>query len=307
MTSGPEGPDIRAYLQTRTASPCGFSPDSQTILVNSDVPGSAQLFGLDAVAVREGGVPVEKLTQLTALPEPVGGGYLPVPVDGHDALLLGVDAGGNEKHQLYLLDLAPAAGTGAAVPPPVTSTDALTPLVVDPEHIHRAGGMTRDGVLLAYSTNRRTGSDFDVWVREMATGEEQLVHAPGGWTWAGGFSPDGRVLAVGALTEQAADSTAAPLRPRDRDAHRARAARRARRDRLAVLAAGLVRLLLLPRRRPRRRRDRPRDRRRRRGSSCSSRAGTRAAPSTGRGGTCSSSPTPTAPPPRPCTTRRPSR
>jgi dipeptidyl aminopeptidase/acylaminoacyl peptidase len=198
----PSRPDIRAYLQTRTASPSGFSPDSRTILIGSDVPGSAQLYRLGVEALRADGLPITELDQLTALPEPVGGGYLPVRVDGRDTLLLGVDVGGNERHQLYLLPVP-----GADPPPPVTSNDALTPLVVDPEHIHRAGGVTRDGTLLAYATNRRTGSDFDVWVRELGSGEEQLVHAPGGWTWAGGFSPDARVLAVGALTERPADST----------------------------------------------------------------------------------------------------
>ena len=199
----PAHPDIRAYLQTRTAGPCGFSPDGTTLLVSSDVPGSSQLFRLAVADVVPGGVPVGELAQVTDLPEPVGGSYLPVPIDGAQTLVLGLDAGGNERQQLYLL--APDG-----VPTPVTTTDALTPLVVDTEHIHNSGGVTRDGTLLAYSTNRRTGSDFDVWLRDLgsgASGDEQLVHAPGGWTWSGGFSPDGRVLALGALTQQPGDAT----------------------------------------------------------------------------------------------------
>lgn len=206
----PDTPDIRAYLQTRTAGPVGFSPAGETLLISSDVPGSSQLFALAAAAVAPDGVPVAQLVQLTDLPEPVGGGFLPVPVNGRDTLLLGIDAGGNERQQLYLL--APEGLPQQSVGGPVTSTDALTPLVVDTDHIHNSGGVTRDGTFLAYSTNRRTGSDFDVWVRDLGSApggdaREEMVHAPGGWTWPGGFSPDGRILALGALTKQPGDSS----------------------------------------------------------------------------------------------------
>lgn len=208
----PRTPDIRDYLETRTAAPSGFSPDGTRVLVSSDVPGSTQLYLLDRAAAGSGGAQVSQLRRLTDLPEPVGGGYLPVARGGADTLLVAVDTGGNERHQLYLLpvDGDGTDGTemahGTAAPSPPTGTDALTPLVVDPEHIHRPGGLSRDGTLLAYATNRRTGSDFDVWVRDLRTGAEEMVHAPGGWTWAGGFSPDARYLALGALTERPGDA-----------------------------------------------------------------------------------------------------
>ncbi|MGQ0626441.1 MAG: S9 family peptidase, partial [Sporichthyaceae bacterium] len=205
---GPAEPDIRAYLQTRTAAPAGFSPSGEYLLISSDLPGSAQLYRLPAAAVQSDGVELDVLDQLTDLPEPVGGGYLPVAPEGTDTVLLGVDAGGNEKHQLYLLPLIDEPGPdGRAVTYPLTSLDALTPLVVDTDHIHRSGGFSRDGTLFSYATNRRTGADFDVWVREVNAGTEELVHAPGGWTWAGGFSPDARYLTLGALTETPGDST----------------------------------------------------------------------------------------------------
>ncbi|MGQ0631892.1 MAG: S9 family peptidase [Sporichthyaceae bacterium] len=202
-------PDIRAFLQTRTAGPAGFSPTGEHVLISSDLPGSAQLYRLPAGAVQTDGVEIDALEQLTDLPEPVGGGYLPVAPAGVDTLLLGVDAGGNEKHQLYLLPLDDGPGPDGVVgaPYPLTSLDALIPLVVDPDHIHRSGGFSRDGALFAYATNRRAGADFDVWVRDVPAGTEELVHAPGGWTWAGGFSPDARYLSLGALTEAPGDST----------------------------------------------------------------------------------------------------
>lgn len=190
-------PDIRVYLETRTAHPSGFSPDAATILVGSDEPGTTQLYRLARADVEPDGLPMHRLQQLTATPERISGGYLPTG----QRLLLATDSGGNERHQLYTLD-DPASGA-----PPVGSVDELTALVTDPEHIHRTGGVTRDGTLLAYETNRRTGADFDVWTRNLTDGRDELVHAPGGWTWADGFSPDGEILAVGAATERAGDST----------------------------------------------------------------------------------------------------
>lgn len=186
--------DIRAYLEIRTASASGFSPDGRRILVASNLSGTSQLYRLDADQLVDAPVPPDELTRLTALPEPVGGGYLPA----EDRLLLATDTGGNERHQLYLMPDDPAA--------PVAGEDDLEPLVVDHEHIHRPGGITRDGRLLAYSTNRRNGTDFDVVVRDLATGEEEVVHDRGGWAGAAGFSPDGSVLAISELTERAGDN-----------------------------------------------------------------------------------------------------
>ena len=99
------------------------------------------------------------LAQVTDDAEPVGGGFLPTS----DELLLATDTGGNERLQLYRCDADGGNRTG---------------LVVDPEHIHRPGGVSRDGRLLAYATNRGNGTDFDVWVRSLEDGTERAVFAP---------------------------------------------------------------------------------------------------------------------------------
>lgn len=174
-------PDVRAYLEIRTAAPASVSPDSATLLVASDLSGTAQLYRMPA-----GGGPLE---QVTDDDEPVGGGYLPTS----DELLLVTDSGGNERLQLYR-----CAADGSD----------RTDLVVDPEHIHRPGGVSRDGRRLAYATNRRNGTDFDVWVRGLDSGEERSVFAPGGWCGAGGFSPDARWLGVSRLTTRSGDNEA---------------------------------------------------------------------------------------------------
>jgi dipeptidyl aminopeptidase/acylaminoacyl peptidase len=192
-------PDIRPYLEIRTASPSGWSRDGRKLLISSDLPGTAQVHRLDLDGTP---LPVAAgaLRQLTGFAEPIGAGYLPddPSAAGRDRLLLATDRGGNERHQLFTADDDPAA--------PYRSADDLDALVVDEDHIHRPGGATRDGRVLAYATNRRDGVAFDTWVRDLTSGHEQLVYASGGWTGPGGFSPDGRVLAVSELTTRPGDN-----------------------------------------------------------------------------------------------------
>ncbi len=190
-------PDVRAYLEIRTAAPSGFSPDGTTLLVSSNLSGTAQVHRLDRDASSPP-VPVGDLERLTAFDEPVGAGYLPRRDPGPDRLLIAADAGGNERYQLYTAGDRPQA--------PYADTADLTPLVVDEEYIHRPGGVSRDGRWLAYATNRGDGVAFDTWVRDLQTGAERRVYATGGWTSPGGFSPDARWLAVSELTTRAGDN-----------------------------------------------------------------------------------------------------
>ncbi|HEV2070933.1 MAG TPA: hypothetical protein VGR26_14180, partial [Acidimicrobiales bacterium] len=145
-------PSVRDYLKIRTARPSGFSPTSERVLVGADLSGTMQLYDV----ARTGGA----LRQLTHLAEPVGGRYLP----DCDDVLLSFDHGGDERLQVHRL----AAGSGH-----------LAPVVADRGHIARAGGVSRDGRLLAYTSNRRTGADFDVWARDLRTGRERMVFSPG--------------------------------------------------------------------------------------------------------------------------------
>ena len=178
-------PDVRAYLEARTATAAGFSPDGTKVLVSSNLSGTAQLF----VVPRTGGAPCP----VTDEDEPVTGVYLPTS----DEIVVSKDAGGNERLQLYL---ARDDGTG------------LRPLVHDPDHIHRLGGVSRDGRLLAYASEKRNGVDFDVYVHpvgragEGQAGESRLVFSRGGWCQPVGFSPDGRWLGVVVLTERNGDN-----------------------------------------------------------------------------------------------------
>jgi dipeptidyl aminopeptidase/acylaminoacyl peptidase len=195
----PQTPDIRPYLEIRTASPTGWSPDGRKLVISSDLPGTAQVHRLD---LDGGELPVAagSLLQLTGFSEPVGAGYLPADPTGRgrERLLLATDRGGNERHQLFTADDGPLE--------PYRGPDDLDPLVVDDEFIHRPGGVTRDGRTLAYATNRGDGIAFDTWLHDLVTGQERLIYASGGWTGPGGFSPDGRILAVTEVTTQPGDN-----------------------------------------------------------------------------------------------------
>lgn len=170
--------ELRTLLELRQATPLSFFGDGLTLLVGSDLPGTRQLFLADV----EGG----GLTQLTDFDEPVRGQAL---ADGR--ILLEIDEGGNERTQLFLLDAEPGA-----VP---------ERLVVDPHFMHRSPCADPDGTLVAYVTNRRNGVDFDVVVRTLATGVEQVFER-GGWWDTVGFSPDGLWVAALRLGERAGDS-----------------------------------------------------------------------------------------------------
>jgi dipeptidyl aminopeptidase/acylaminoacyl peptidase len=198
MSDRPQ-PDVRAYLEIRTASPSGWSPDGRRLLISSNLPGTSQVHRLD-LDDRDLPVAADDLVPITRFEEPTGAGYLPAhPTGGDgDVLLLATDVGGNERHQLFTAPADPAK--------PYAGPEDLDALVVDPEFIHRPGGVTRDGRTLAYATNRGDGVAFDTWIRDLSTGEERCVFANGGWTGPGGFSPDGRYLAITEVTTRPGDN-----------------------------------------------------------------------------------------------------
>ena len=138
------------------------------VLISSNETGTEQLYELAPGA----GAPA----RLTELAERIGGLYVP----GTRQVVAATDTGGDERHQLYLLDI---------------DSGELQPLVVEPGLVHNLGAVSRDGSHVAYTCNRRNGVDFDVYVRDLRTGEERCVYDEGGMCMAYGFAPDGSRLA----------------------------------------------------------------------------------------------------------------
>jgi dipeptidyl aminopeptidase/acylaminoacyl peptidase len=171
---------LQALLEARSAAPADISPDGKTVLVLSNVSGTMQAYRLP----REGG----ELLQLTDFEDAVASACF--LEDGR--VLIQKDEGGNERHQLYVVALE--GGT-----PP-------EPLVYEPEFMHLGPHQSRDGSLLAYASNRRNGVDFDIYVRDLQTGEERTVFAPGGMAVPTGFSPRDEWLSTARLTERPGDN-----------------------------------------------------------------------------------------------------
>lgn len=161
---------IEAYLGLVSAAPAGFSSDGSTVLVVSNATGMRQLYTVPV----EGGA----LRQVSQFAEPLSSArYIP----GGHTVLVSLDVGGNERLQIHRIN---DDGTG------------FGPVVQDPAFIHRLGGISRDGRLIAYACNRRNGVAFDIFVRDLATGEERCAWQRGGMCSAAGFSPDGSRVAV---------------------------------------------------------------------------------------------------------------
>src|SRR6201987_2073020 len=178
----PVTPDlVPALLQTRCALLADVDLDRATgeqLLVRTDASGTMQLHELSAGS----------LTELTALPEPVAGAHY---VPGARRAVLEVDEGGNERHQLYLLDLDAAAQTA------VTGLGQMEALTAEPQFGHHFAGVSPDGRLIAYVSNRANGVDFDLWLCEPASGRHRLLYATGAYFLAGaGFVAYVRLVSV---------------------------------------------------------------------------------------------------------------
>ncbi len=169
---------LHALLETRSALLVDVSAvidDRNRLLVRSDLTGTMQLYEFGNSGT---------LRPITDLPEPVGNAAY---VLGGDFAVVEVDAGGDERYQLNLVELNRE---------PADRGD-LTAITNDPRFGHLLAGVSPDGTLVAYLSNRATGVDFDLWVCDVASGEHRLLYAGGAWCQpASGFSPDGRWVSV---------------------------------------------------------------------------------------------------------------
>ncbi|GAA1538499.1 S9 family peptidase [Kribbella lupini] len=91
------------------------------------------------------------------------------------------DTGGDERGQLFLLDLT-------------LESPSQEPLVHDPAYFHHL--ITARAGRVLFTTNRRNEIDFDLIARDLATGEETTLYDGGGYVSAVDPSPDDRWVAV---------------------------------------------------------------------------------------------------------------
>jgi dipeptidyl aminopeptidase/acylaminoacyl peptidase len=166
--------DISRYLNIRSAYGSSFAPGGDTLAFITNITGVPQVWEVSA----RGGWP----DQRTFFGERVSS--VEYALAGERAVF-GMDQGGSERTQLYLL----TAGGEQCV--------ELTPEA--PDAIHTFGGWSHDGSQIAFSTNRRSAADFDIYVREvgpLGEGEARCVFAGQGMHEVAGWGPDGDWLIV---------------------------------------------------------------------------------------------------------------
>ncbi len=157
-----------AYVAIEAAASPAFSRDGGTLfhLRGSSLP---QIWALDLATGQDRALTDhdEKIAFIRRAP-------------GDDRLVYGIDAGGDERQQLWLYDHHTAR-----------------PLTADPGVIHDFGAWSPDGTHIAYAANDRDEAHFDVMVRPLAgEGAAQRFHEGTNQLAVAGYSPDGRRLAV---------------------------------------------------------------------------------------------------------------
>jgi dipeptidyl aminopeptidase/acylaminoacyl peptidase len=159
--------DLRQLLLVRSAYAGRFDASGQHLTFIADLGGVPQAWG-----VAEKGWP----ELLLAPPDRVQTIH-PGPRSGQ--LVVGADIGGNEHTQL-LYSRAPG--------------DPWRTLTDNSERIHSFGGFSSDGTTISFSANTRTSRWFDIYLRDLGTGEVRCVMEHDSTNHAGPFSPDGRWL-----------------------------------------------------------------------------------------------------------------
>lgn len=164
--------DFERYLNVRNAYGASFGPDGDRLAFLMDTTGVPQVWTL--------GVPIEWPGQHTFYDERVTfASFSPERPE----LVFGMDEGGNERQQLFLLEF---------------EDGTIAPLTNQPDSKHRFGGWSHDGEHVAFASNRREEAVFDAYVqsRDERGAEAQLLHEGDGWLDIGGWSPDDSRLIV---------------------------------------------------------------------------------------------------------------
>ena len=166
--------DFARYLKIRGAWAASWSPDGGRLAFLTEITGVPQVWEVPSEAA-----PPAWPEQLTFYEERVSGAEYSLT---QERLLFSMDAGGNERTQLFLLE-----------------NGEVTDLTRAPDAIHYSGGFSPDGGRVAYTATRRNGTDFDVFVQELEgkpEGEPEMVWEVSGYHTVAGWAPDGSFLIV---------------------------------------------------------------------------------------------------------------
>ena len=158
------------YLNIKSASSPALPPDAGQVAFLTNITGTRQIWVVDT----QGGWP----HQITFYPNTISDIHW--SPDGK-WILFEMDKDGNEKFQLYLIS------------PDGSKTIQLTD---KPKVIHSFGGWLKDGYSIAYSSNERDETYFDIYVMDIRTKQAKMVYQKDALLETYGFSPDNQHLIV---------------------------------------------------------------------------------------------------------------
>jgi len=166
--------EFARYLNIRSAYGSSFAPSGDKLAFISTITGVPQVWQVPA----SGGWP----DQLTFFGERVS---LVEYAPNTERAVFGMDLGGSELMQLYLL---------------LADGEQSIHLTAEaPDAIHTFGGWSPDGARIAFSANRRSVADFDIYVRDvgpLGEGQADCVFQGQGMYNVVAWGPDGRWLIV---------------------------------------------------------------------------------------------------------------
>ncbi len=160
---------LQRYEDTQGAAFGGWLPDAGGMLVSTRSGSTTQVYKLES--------PGSTGSQLTFFDEPIASIAVHPRRNG---FVFGMDSGGSEQHQLYWFDL---------------DTRAVR-LLTDGVSRNVSPLFSHDGRLLAYASTERNGSDTDIWVLDVDSGERHALVTEGGAWEPADFSPGGQRLLV---------------------------------------------------------------------------------------------------------------
>jgi dipeptidyl aminopeptidase/acylaminoacyl peptidase len=160
---------IDPYIHVRMVKSFEYDPRGKKISFITDYTGEPQVWELD----REDRWPAQ--TSFT-----MKGITFIKYIAGSSDLIIGMDADGDEKEQLYLLK----------------ENGEKIALTNSPEHLHMFGDSSPDGKWIAWSSNRRNQDFLDIYIQNLETLEIQRVFTGDGMFLVEKWFPDGNSLLV---------------------------------------------------------------------------------------------------------------
>jgi len=141
---------IDKYLNIRSATNPNFSFDDEYIVFLTNISGTNQIWRIKS----NGGW----ANQLTYYKDTVR--FLSLS-PSEDKIVFGMDNGGDENIQLYITD---------------TNGSAIELISKSPTATYNFGAWSKDGRMIAFSSNEREKAFFDVYIKEIGTGEFKMVY-----------------------------------------------------------------------------------------------------------------------------------